>query len=70
MLKSFSRKSLNRFHHLISPSVQYTLQSHFLQFFQIKHSTFPVGFLSLMPQHHHLILTPRPITRLQMSFEK
>ena len=58
MLKNVLRKSLSRLQHLISPNVQYTLQSHFLLLFQIEHSTFPVGFLSLIPQHLHSILTP------------
>ena len=53
------------------PNVQLTLLRHFPQLFQIKHSTFLAGFSpSLIPQQHHLILTLRPIMRLQMSFER
>jgi hypothetical protein len=68
MLKTFSRKSQIHYQHLISHNAQHILQEHFPQLFQIQFSTFPVGFLNLVPQQHRLILTPQPIMRLQISF--
>ena len=35
-----------------------------------KSLTFLVGFQSLIPRQHHLILTLRPTMRFQMSFER
>ena len=70
MLKKFSRKNQDHYQHLISPNAQHTLQRRFLQLFRIKHSTFLAGFLNLVIQHLHLILTPRPMMRLQTSFER
>ena len=69
-IKSFSRKNLNHYQHLISPSVQLILLRHFLQLFQTKRLTFLVGFQSLIPRQHHLISTLRPTMRFQMSFER
>jgi hypothetical protein len=57
MLKTFSRKRQIHYQHLISQNAQHILQEHFPQLFQTKFSTFPVGFLNLVPRQHHLVNT-------------
>jgi hypothetical protein len=57
-VKNIFTKKSDHYQHLISHNAQHILQEHFPQLFQIKFSTFPAGFLNLVPRHHRLILTP------------
>ena len=69
-VKKFSKRITVYFLHLTWHNVRLILLRHFLQSTRTKHLAFPVGFQNLLLLKCRLILTLRPIMRLQTSFVK